>query len=65
MPVFSRLRKQSRRGRRKGSPAKKAPIATGGGLEARLRQLEKSQAKLEKQMMKLVSALQKPLVRGI
>jgi len=62
--VFSQLRKESRRGRRKGSPAKKA-VAAASGLEARLRQLEKSQAGLEKQMKKLVKALQRPLVKGI
>ena len=56
VPVFSQLRKESRRGRRKGSPAKKAPVAASG-LEARMGQLEKSQAGLEKQMKKLVTAL--------
>ena len=64
VPVFSQLRKQSRRGRRKGSTAKKAPAAARG-VEARLRQLEKSQAALERQMKRLVAALRKPLVKRI
>ena len=64
VPVFSQLRKESRRGRRKGTPAKKA-AAAGKGLEARMRQLEKSQAALEKQVKKLVKALRRPLVTGI
>lgn len=64
VPVFSRLRKQSRRGRRKGSSAKKTPVATSG-LSTRLSQLEKGQAKLERQMQKLIKALQKPLVKGL
>ena len=64
VPVFSQLRKQSRRGRRKGSTAKKAPAAARG-VEARLRQLEKGQAGLERQMKKLVAALRKPLVKGL
>jgi predicted DNA-binding transcriptional regulator AlpA len=64
VPVFAQLRKESRRGRRKGSPAKKAPAAARG-LETRLRRLEKSQAGLEKQMKRLVKALQRPLVKGI
>ena len=64
VPVFSQLRKQSRRGRRKGSVAKKAPAAAGG-LDARLRQLEKGQAALERQMKKLIAALQRPLVKRL
>ena len=64
VPVFKKLRKQSRRGRRKGSPAKKAPAAAKG-LETRIRQLEKGQAALERQIKRLVKALQKPLVKGI
>ena len=64
VPVFSQLRKESRRGRRKGSPVKKAPAATVG-LEARMRRLEKGQAGIEKQLKRLVKALQRPLVRGI
>ena len=64
VPVFSQLRKESRRGRRKGSTAKKAAGA-GKGLEARMRQLEKSQGRLEKQLKKLVKALQRPLVKGV
>jgi predicted DNA-binding transcriptional regulator AlpA len=61
VPVFARLRKESRRGRRKGSPAKKAPVAASG-LETRMRQLEKSHAGLEKQLKKLLKALSKPLI---
>ena len=64
VPVFSQLRKESRRGRRKGSPAKKAPAAASG-MEARMLRLEKSQAGLEKQIAKLVKALRQPLVKGI
>lgn len=64
VPVFSQLRKESRRGRRKGSPAKKAPVAAVG-MEARMLRLEKSQAGLEKQIAKLVKALRQPLVKGI
>lgn len=64
VPVFSQLRKESRRGRRKGSPAKKAPAAASG-MEARMRRLEKGQAGLEKQIAKLVKALRQPLVKGI
>ena len=63
VPVFSQLRKESRRGRRKGSPAKKAPAAASD-LKSRLRQLEKAHGKLEKQMRKLIKVLQKPLVKG-
>ena len=62
VPVFSQLRKESRRGRRKGS-APKRPAA--GGLAGRVKQLEKSQAKLEKKIRKLVKALQRPLVKGL
>jgi hypothetical protein len=65
VPVFSQLRQESRRGRRKGSGAKRAPAATAGGIEARLGKLEMSQARLEKQIDKLVKALKKPLLRGI
>jgi len=64
VPVFSQLRKESRRGRRKGSPAKKV-AAAAGGMEARMRRLEKSQAGLEKQIAKLVKALRRPLVKGL
>ena len=63
VPVFSQLRKESRRGRRKGSPAKKA--VAGKGLDARVKQLEKSNAALEKRVAKLVAALKKPIVKGI
>ncbi len=64
VPVFSQLRKESRRGRRKGSKVKKAPAAARG-VEARMRQLEKSHAALEKQMKKLLKALRRPVVKGI
>ena len=64
VPIFSQLRKESRRGRRKGAPAKKA-AAAGGGLDARVRQLEKSHAALEKRMKKLLKALRQPLVKGV
>ncbi len=64
VPVFSQLRKESRRGRRKSVPAKKAP-AVPRGLEARMRRIEKGQAGVEKQLKRLVKALQRPLVRGI
>ena len=63
VPIFSQLRKESRRGRRKGTGGKKA--AAGKGLEARVRQLEKSNAALEKRIGKLVAALNKPLVKGV
>jgi predicted DNA-binding transcriptional regulator AlpA len=64
VPVFNRLRKESRRGRRKGAPAKKA-AAAARGLDRRLRRLEKGQAALEKRMKKLIKALRKPLVKGV
>lgn len=64
VPVFSQLRKESRRGRRKGAPAKKAAVP-GKGLEARMQRLEKSQAALERQIAKLVKALRQPLVKGL
>ena len=64
VPIFSQLRKESRRGRRKGTAAKKA-AAAGGGLDARVRQLEKSHAALEKRMKKLLVALRQPLVKGV
>ena len=64
VPVFSQLRRESRRGRRKGTTTRKAPVAARG-LETRMRQLEKSHAALERQMKKLIKALQKPVVKGI
>ena len=62
VPIFSQLRKESRRGRRKGTPAKKA-AAPGRGLETRLRRLEKSHGELEKQLKKLLKVLRQPLLR--
>lgn len=64
VPVFSQLRKESRRGRRKGSAVKKAP-AVSRGLEVRMRQLENSHAALERQMKRLLKALRQPVVKGI
>lgn len=61
VPVFAQLRKESRRGRRKGSTTKKA--AAPRGLEARLRRLEKGQAEVEKQLKKLVKAMRRPMLR--
>lgn len=60
--VFRQLRQESRRGRRKGGSTRKP--AAGGGMEARLRQLEKSNASLQKQLKKVMKALSKPLVKG-
>ena len=66
VPVFKKLRQQSRRGRRKGSGAKKAPAAAAGrGVATKLRRLERRQAKLEKQMRAMVKALKRPLVKGL
>jgi DNA-binding transcriptional MerR regulator len=62
VPIFSQLRKESRRGRRKGTSAKKASAAVGG-QEARLRRLEKSHAELERQLKKLVKILRQPMLR--
>ncbi len=62
VPIFSQLRKESRRGRRKGTPAKKSR-AVAGGQEARLRRLEKSHAELERQIKRLVKALRQPMLR--
>ncbi len=66
VPVFEQLRKESRRGRRKGSGKK-----TAGGDKAmavRLRALERQQARLAKQVNALVKALKGPWrspVRGL
>lgn len=61
--VFQQLRQESRRGRRKGGGAKK-PRSAGRGMDARLRQLEKSHKKLETQLKRVMKALSKPLVKG-
>ena len=60
--VFQQLRQESRRGRRKSVASRKP--AAGGGMEARLRQLEKSNADLRKQLKKVMKALSKPIVKG-
>jgi excisionase family DNA binding protein len=66
VPVFSQLRQESRRGRRKGVPAKQKKVPpAAAGLDARMRRLEKGQVRLEKLMLRLIKALQRPLVRGI
>ncbi len=65
VPVFQQLRKESRRGRRKGSVAKKAAAGGRRATAARLRSLDRRMARLEKQIQALVRALKRPLVRGI
>ena len=60
--VFRDLRASSRRGRRKGGGARKAASKGSGTSASRLRALERSQARLEKKLDRLIKKLSKPLV---
>ena len=59
VPVFAEIRKQSRRGRRKSATS--GPSRTERAVLKRIRELEKGQRHLAKQMESLLKALQAPL----
>lgn len=61
--VFKQIRSETKRGRRKGTGngQPKAGVSGDGSLARRVRALEQTQSRLEKQIAKLIKNLQKPL----